>query len=86
MTTFTPLAATFRRCRGFTCPHDREQCRRFTERSLAQPDSPWTDGEFVDVLHGRGVVVRECVLQVAVKSLEPIRQSIKSTHPAVNSI
>ena len=67
MSDFKPLGPTFRRCHGFTCPHDREMCRRFTERNLAQPESPWIKGEFVDVLYGRGNVVRECVVMIAVK-------------------
>ena len=79
---FAPLPPDVARCNGFTCPSDREQCRRFTERNLAQTESPWTHGEFVDVLHGRGVSTRQCVLQVAVKPLEPLGQSVESVNPA----
>lgn len=45
MTTFTPLSIKVARCKGYTCPQDRDQCRRFAERGLAQVGTSWTNGD-----------------------------------------
>ncbi len=37
---FIHLPLDIPRCNGFTCPHDREQCRRFTDRGLATLHTP----------------------------------------------
>ena len=42
---FFPLAEYIPRCGGYTCPGDRDQCRRFTERGLGSPYKYWTHGD-----------------------------------------
>ena len=83
MTTFTPLAVDVARCNGFTCPSDRDQCRRFTERGLAQTYTAWTHGEFVDVLRGGGISDRRCDQLLPIRpALKPVGQSVESVNPA----
>ena len=37
--TYQYLPQQEQRCRGFTCPHDRDQCKRFTERNVYESAS-----------------------------------------------
>lgn len=67
MRPFAPLTADTARCHGFTCPHDRDTCRRFTERGLAAAHTNWTNGDFVESLIAPGTTRRDCKLQIPVK-------------------
>ena len=44
MADFAYLDKSTAHCSGFTCPSDRDACRRFTERNLGSPYKYWTSG------------------------------------------
>lgn len=76
MTTFTLLAVDVARCNGFTCPDDRENCRRFTERSLGEWNTKWSSNPVIDA--------NTCRHLILVKPApDPVGQGVVNVSPTI---